>query len=145
MFWHAFWSREGENKDVSVLSKLLCLTHSEAKQTKTSEFGAEKVYCKGQARRTRGSFSKGLNSLMVFLEVFLNVKFAGCVSSFGYVCCEVTGWYLWNLHLWFQAVWGLWAYGQHIVTILHLPGHLSFCLRTQRYVSLYYLYPFWRN
>jgi len=31
--------------------KFMCLTHSEAKQTKSLEFGAEKGVLQGQARR----------------------------------------------------------------------------------------------
>ena len=39
----------------STECKFLCPTHSEAKQTETSEFGAEKGLLKGHARRTGGS------------------------------------------------------------------------------------------
>ena len=38
--------------------KFMCLTHSEAKQTETSGFGAEKGLLQGQARRMGGSCSK---------------------------------------------------------------------------------------
>ena len=54
-----------------VKSKFLCLTHSEAKQTKTSDFGAEKGLLQSQARRKGSSRSKTLNSPTVFGEKFL--------------------------------------------------------------------------
>ena len=38
--------------------KLVFPTHNEAKQTEMSEFGAEKILLKGQARRMGGSCSK---------------------------------------------------------------------------------------
>ena len=40
----------------------MCLKHSEAKQSKTLELGAEKGLLQVQARRTSGSGSKDLNS-----------------------------------------------------------------------------------
>ena len=45
----------------------------------------------------------------------------------------------------FQPVWGLPAWGQQAVTLLHLDGGLSFFRATQRYASDCYLYPFRRN
>ena len=42
--------------------KVVCLTHSEAKQTKSLEFGAEKGVLQGQARRVGDSCSEPLNS-----------------------------------------------------------------------------------
>ena len=41
---------------------------------------------------------------------------------------------------WFQAVWGLCACSQHVVTIFHLGGGLSFHRTTQRYASDCYLH-----
>ena len=38
--------------------KFVCPTHIEVKHTETSEFGAEKVYCKDHTRRRGGSCSK---------------------------------------------------------------------------------------
>ena len=51
--------------------KFLCLMHSEAKQTKTLEFEAEKVLLQDEAGRMGGSCSKNANSLMFCL---------GCLS-----------------------------------------------------------------
>ena len=69
-----------------VEPKFVCLTHSEAKQTKTSEYRAEKVLLQGQARRMDGSCLKDLNSPMVFGKEFLKAKFgvraAACVTFF---------------------------------------------------------------
>lgn len=48
--------------------RFVCLTHNEAKQTKTSEFGAEKGLLSGQARKVDGSGSKPLNSPVMFLR-----------------------------------------------------------------------------
>ena len=48
-----------------------CARGSEAKQTETSEFGAEKGLFQGRARRTGGSCSQKPNSLMAFGEKFL--------------------------------------------------------------------------
>ena len=51
-----------------VEPKFMCPTHSEAKQIKTLEFGAERGLLQGRARRTGSSCSKDLNSLIVFRE-----------------------------------------------------------------------------
>ena len=48
--------------------KFMCPKHSEAKQTKTLEFGSEKGLLKDQAKQTGGSCSKYLKSLMIFRE-----------------------------------------------------------------------------
>ena len=73
----------------------MCLTHSESKQTETSEFGAEKGLLQGQAKRMGNLCSKTPNSPMVFGEKFLKsrfgVKAAGCVTFFWLVGGEVTG------------------------------------------------------
>ena len=45
--------------------RFVCLTHSEAKQTKMSEFGAEKGLLLGQPRKVDGSGSKPLNSPVI--------------------------------------------------------------------------------
>ena len=50
--------------------KFLCPTHSEAKQTKTLEFGAEKGLLQGQAKRMGGLCSKTPKSLMFLEEKF---------------------------------------------------------------------------
>ena len=50
--------------------KFMCPTHSEAKQTETSQFGAEKDFLQGQAKRPGGFCSKSPNSVMVFGEKF---------------------------------------------------------------------------
>ena len=55
----------------------LCPMHSEAKQTKMLEFGAEKVLFQGQARRMGGSCSKPPNFPVVFREKFLIGKIWG--------------------------------------------------------------------
>ena len=52
--------------------KSLCLTHSEAKQTETLEFGAEQGLLQGQARRMGGLHSKDLNSPIIFREEFIS-------------------------------------------------------------------------
>ena len=81
--------------------KFVCPTHSEAKQTKTLELGAEKGLLQGQARRIGVLCSKTLNSLMVFREKLLKAKFgvraAGCVTFFWLAGGEVTGWCSRNL------------------------------------------------
>ena len=62
----------------------MCPMHSEAKQIKTSEFGAEEGLLQGQARRMGCSCSEDLNSLVVFREEFSKVMFggraAGCMT-----------------------------------------------------------------
>ena len=52
--------KEGRKEDdpTVVKTKSVCLMHSEAKQTKMSESGAEKGLLQGQARRTGGLYSK---------------------------------------------------------------------------------------
>ena len=62
--------------------KFVCPMHSEAKQTKMSEFGADKGLLQGQAKSTGGFCSKDLNSPMVFRAEFLakfGVRVAGHV------------------------------------------------------------------
>ena len=56
-----------------VEPKFTCLTHSEVKQTKRSEFGEEDGLLLDQARRTCGFCSK--ESSMVFREEFLKAKY----------------------------------------------------------------------
>ena len=51
--------------------KFVCLMHSEAKQTETSEFGAEKGLLQGHAKKTGALCSKYPNSPMVSGEEFL--------------------------------------------------------------------------
>lgn len=46
----------------------MCLMQIEARQTKISEFGAEKGVLQSQARRTDGLHSKTQNTSMVFRE-----------------------------------------------------------------------------
>ena len=64
----------------------MCPTHSEVKQTETSEFGAEKDLLQGQARRMGVLCSENQKSLMIFREKFLKAKFGvratGCVTCF---------------------------------------------------------------
>ena len=48
-----------------------CLMHSEAKQTKTKDFGEENDFLQSQTRRMGGSRSNTQNSLMVLREKFL--------------------------------------------------------------------------
>ena len=56
-----------------VEPKFMCLPHSEVKQTRKSEFGAEDGLLLDQARRTCGFCSK--ESSMVFREEFLKAKY----------------------------------------------------------------------
>ena len=51
--------------------KFMCPKHSEAKQTKTLEFGAEKGLLQDQARQTGASCSKTPNSLLILGEKLL--------------------------------------------------------------------------
>ena len=46
------------NYSYVIICKSMCLMHSEAKQTETSEFGAEKCLLQGQARRMGSLCSK---------------------------------------------------------------------------------------
>ena len=73
----------------------MCLTHSEAKQTKTLQFGPEKGLLQGHAKRMDGLCSKTLNSPMFWGERFWKARFvvkaAGCVNCFWLVGVEVTG------------------------------------------------------
>ena len=66
--------------------KFVCQMHSEAKQTETSEFGAEKSLLQGHARRMGDSASKTTELLTVFREKFLQAKFGlravECVTFF---------------------------------------------------------------
>ena len=64
--------------------KFVCLTHSEAKQTKTSEFGAEKGLLQDQARRTGDLCSKTLNFPVVFRQ-----KLFVCFLFFSFCLCHV--------------------------------------------------------
>ena len=78
----AFWSRGGENNSISVNIVQVTVPDTQPGQTnQTLEFRAEKVRCKSHTKRLGVSCSKCLNSLMVFLEEFLNVKFAGYVIT----------------------------------------------------------------
>ena len=78
----AFWSRGRENNNISFNVVQVTVPDTQPGQTnQTLEFRAEKVRCKSHAKRLDISCSKCLNSLMVFLEEFLNVKFAGYVST----------------------------------------------------------------
>ena len=73
----------------------MCLTHSEAKQTKTLQFGPEKGLLQGHAKRMDGLCSNTLNSPMFWGERFWKARFvvkaAGCVNCFWLVGGEVTG------------------------------------------------------
>ena len=61
-----------------VEPKFVCATHSKAKQTKTLNFRARKVYCQGHAKKMDGFCSKDLNSPMNFREeVFISGIFRG--------------------------------------------------------------------
>ena len=62
----------------------MCLMHSEAKQTETSEFGAEKGLLQGHARRRVAHTLKTLNSLKAFSNALLKEREGkGMVS-----CCK---------------------------------------------------------
>ena len=63
--------------------KLLCLMHSEAKQTET-EFRAEKGLLQGHARRTGGSCPKSPQ----LLKGFRQSTFKGQVSGEGHGVCD---------------------------------------------------------
>ena len=78
----AFWSRGGENNNISVNIVQVTVPDTQPGQTnQTLEFRAEKICCKSHAKSLGVSCSKCLNSVMVFLEEFLNVKFAGYVIT----------------------------------------------------------------
>ena len=98
----------------------MCPTHSEAKQTETSESGAEKGLLGGRARRTGGSCLKTLNSPMVSGESLI-----GKLWGEGSRACDflLSGW--WG--------GGGGAVGsQLVVAILHLGGGLRSGRRAAR-------------
>ena len=77
--------------------KPTCLTHSEAKQTKTSEFGAEKGLLQGTNRgewaaHAQKSWTPLWLSRKLFLKASLWVKAAGVRPFFWFLGGEVTGW-----------------------------------------------------
>ena len=112
----------------------MCLTHSEAKQTKTLEFGAEKCLMQGPSKEYgwlmlkrpkltggfQGSVFKGkmrervtrcmISSFIIFWlvdgEAYWKVVSQGLTSSV----------------LSLQPVWGLCAHGHHAVSFSHLVG-----------------------
>ena len=92
-----------------------------------------------QARRTGNSCSKDPNSPMAFRQGFLKTvigeRVVGCVTSswtlFWLVGNSVMFPESRSSTFWFQPVWGLRACDQHVVTILHLDGGLSFSRTTQ--------------
>ena len=107
--------------------------HSEAKQTWTSEFGAEKGLLQVQAR-IGSSCSKNPKLTMVFRERFLYAKCgkaAGCVTFFWLVVVSKQG------RVMLQQ-----SCAQPEATILHRGGGLSSCRRAQRCC---YVYPLRSN
>ena len=73
----------------------MCLTHSEAKQTKTSEFRAEKVFLQGQARECVACAQK----TGTLLWAKFGMRATGCVAFFQLSGGELTGWCFRNLVL----------------------------------------------
>ena len=78
-------AKRGKGKNTRSLTEVLlvkfkCPMHSEAKQTKTLEFGAEKGLLQGLAVRMSGSCSETLNSLMVFWKKFLFIFLAALTA-----------------------------------------------------------------
>ena len=74
-------------KDCAVEPKFICPTHSEAKQTKMSEFGAEEDLLQGKTRRTGCSCSEGPDELSCGFHgrVFKDsiwAEGAGCMTIF---------------------------------------------------------------
>ena len=67
----------------------VCPTHSEAKQTETLEFGAEKGLLQGQARRTGGSCPKTLDSSKGFSKVLLKARQGRGITGYGISLCTI--------------------------------------------------------
>ena len=105
-------------------TKFVCPTHSEAKQTITLAFGAEKGLLQDQARRMGGQCSKALSSLMIWGEDFI-----GKIWGEGCRVCDffLIGWW-WDDRTVFQV-----SCAQPEFTIFYLGRGLSSCRRTQRY------------
>ena len=112
----------------AVKPKLVCPTHSEVKQTKTSEFGAGKWY-KDQTRRMGGSCSEPPKLLNGCQKRAFKGKHgrgtAGCMAFFLLVGGEVTWWYSRNLshHLLTLSSLKSRAYAQPEIAILTSDMH----------------------
>ena len=123
-----------------------CAWQSEA-ELKCQSLEQRKGYCTGQARRTSYLYSwlkfrDGFQT-MVKYSIGRGSQDTHMISSwtfFWLVGDEVTDDVLGISAFWFQAVWGLCACSQHVVTIYHLGGGLSFHRTTQRYASDCYLH-----
>ena len=137
-----------------VKLKFVCPTHSEAKQTEMSEFGAEKGLLQGPCKENRWLMLKRPELPNGFQGRSFYMQNWG-----GGRCCRVCnppliGWWWGNRMVfqesqssafWFQPVWGPHACAQPKVILLHLGGGLSSCRRTQRYISNCYPHPPRRN
>ena len=113
-----------------------------------SEFGTEKSFIAQAKQGEWVACTHDSNPVMAFRQ-WLKTRLGGgsqdtCMISswtfFWLIGGEVTGDVLGISAFWFQAVWGLCACSQHVVTIFHLGGGLSFYKTTQRYASDCYLH-----
>ena len=111
-----------------LLNASLCVMHSEAKQTETSEFGAEKGLLQGHARRTGGlSSPQTPNSLKDFSKAFLKARWGRGVPGYVISSCtilwlvdvEVTGQLTVSI-LRHQKVRGLRAHEHQVVDFFRL-------------------------
>ena len=120
--------------------KFVCLMYRAAKQTESSESGAEKGLFRAKqgerATRAQKTQTPRLFCGDEFSKAKFGVRAAGCVTFFWLVGGEVIGWCFWNLNLLVPASLGstcLWsACGHHPP-----PGWwwgFRFCRTTQRYV-----------
>ena len=88
-------------------------------------FWSRKIYCKGQARRRGGIFSKDLKFMMIFNKGTFGVISSRFLTFFCLIGDEVTGWCSRNLS--HEPLVPTSLGSQHDVTILHLGGALNPC------------------
>ena len=69
------------------LMQSICLTHSEAKQPKMSEFGAEKIHCRAMGGKWIAHTSKTPNSLKGFSKALLKAGSGRGVASYCKLPC----------------------------------------------------------
>ena len=123
-----------------------CAWHSEA-ELKCQSLEQRKVYCTGQARRMSGLYSwlKSRDGFQTMVKDRVRGRFTRYLHD-QLLDLLLTDWWWgnrWcfrNLSLLVPSSLGICACSQHVVTIFHLGGGLSFYKTTQRYLSDCYLH-----
>ena len=135
----------------NVKHRFVCLMPHEAKQTETSEFGAEEYLLWRWSKKNRWlvlkrpEFPNGFQGRVFKGKIW--GRAAGYMTSFQMAGNKVTGWCLWNLKFLVSTSLGSTYCDQVIVTILHprwgggVGRDLSFCRIIWRQASYNVIVP----